>query len=1334
MIKLSVKKPFTVLVAVVMIIALGAVSLSSMTVDLLPEISLPYMVVVTTYPGASSEKVEADITVPIEAALGTVSGVKNVSSSSNENYSMVSLEFEDDTDMDSALVKVFSALDPVEANLPEDAGTPGILEISADMIATAYVGFQYDGKDIYELTSFVDNEIVPSIEGVDGVARVTAIGLVEKTVHIELNEGKVDALNDRILAKANRAFADAMEELSDAEKKLNDAQKELDDNRADMADKWDEYEEGVKKLKDTRRELDDAQNELEANETKLSISKGQINSLINGGTALCSAYDLATATDLAAASLPPALAGANLTALQAAAAMMPEPQKSNMLSLTGALTSAEVNQLVTGVLGAGNGITGSSTLPEAGAKLGTVINSLLKGYDGMREAAGLSKKNYSYPGVASGNIDLAVSEWDGLWGAANATLGSGASMMESGKSQIASGRTQLEAGEDQLDAAKKQLEEAEDKFKEAQETIDDNWEQYRDSLEKFNKQKNNALKSANADQLLKLETLSQLIYAQNFEMPAGYIDDKNDNSWLLKIGENIDRVDFLNGMVLTNIADIGDIRISDVADITMIDNADDSYAKINGESGIVLAVYKSSTSSTKEVGDAVMSEAARLQEEYQGLHSMSFFNQGDYISLITKSILQSMIIGTALAILILALFIKDFKPTVVVAVSIPLSVMLAIVCLYFAKISLNIMSLAGLALGVGMLVDNSIVVTENVYRLKTLGISAAQAAVTGARQVAAPIISSTLTTIAVFVPMIFTKGLVKELLIPMAASVVFCLAASLFVALTVVPAAGSTLLKRSVEKQHSYFDRLMERYGRSLDWCLKHKLIPLVLTVSLLAASVYEIVRMGVVIIPDMHAEPLVVSIVTDEEKTRAESYEIADQVLMAASSVSGVEAASAMTSESMASMFISAAAGNTDEYHDYVCYLMIEGENQSSKEIKRIVKEVEEKCSGFDCEISISANEMDLSALTGAGLSVNIYGNDIEKIAAVSEDVIGIVKQVDGYVDISNGMEDGDNVVHLYIDKNKAMSLGLSVAQIYMDISAKIKSSVKATTLTIDGVDMAIEIEDATHPLTKENLLDYSFDVQSLDSDNDTVTRTYRLSDIATVEEEKTVAAVNRDRNSRYMTVTANVAEGKNATLLARELKPLLDEYEAPLGYRVELSGESEEVNNMVVQMSKLIALGFLFIYLVMVAQFQSLLSPFIVLFTVPLAFTGGMAALLLLGEQLSIMSLMGFTILMGTVVNNGIVFIDYANQLRIEGKERREALIETGKTRMRPILMTALTTILAMSSLLFGQDIGSQMGRGMAAVIMGGLSYATFMTLYIIPVIYDIFFKKAPLNVQVE
>ncbi|MDO5441784.1 MAG: efflux RND transporter permease subunit, partial [Bacillota bacterium] len=263
MIKQSVKKPFTVLVAVIMVIALGVVSLTKMTADLLPQISLPYLMVITTYPGASPEKVEQDVTVPLESALGTVNGVKTVSSTSAENYSMVSLEFEDETDMDSALVKVFSALDPVEATLPDDVGTPSVLEISADMLATAYIGFQYDGMDIYDLTNYAKDELVPAIERVDGVASVTTMGLVEKTVHIELNQEKVDKLNYKILAKADKAFADALVDLNEAKEKLDEAQEKLDDARADLPDQIKEYYDSVEEFEDGKEEVADALDEIE---------------------------------------------------------------------------------------------------------------------------------------------------------------------------------------------------------------------------------------------------------------------------------------------------------------------------------------------------------------------------------------------------------------------------------------------------------------------------------------------------------------------------------------------------------------------------------------------------------------------------------------------------------------------------------------------------------------------------------------------------------------------------------------------------------------------------------------------------------------------------------------------------------------------------------------------------------------------------------------------------------------------------------------------------------------------------------------------------------------
>jgi len=707
-------------------------------------------------------------------------------------------------------------------------------------------------------------------------------------------------------------------------------------------------------------------------------------------------------------------------------------------------------------------------------------------------------------------------------------------------------------------------------------------------------------------------------------------------------------------------------------------------------------------------------------------------DMGDYIDLIVKSVLQSMAIGASLAIVILALFLKDFKPTLVVAISIPVSVLAALICMYFSNISLNMLSLSGLALGIGMLVDNSIVVIENIYRLRNRGIEAPRAAVQGAKQVAGAIIASTLTTVCVFLPMIYTSGLVNDLLAPMCLTIVFCLLASLIIALTVVPAAGSTLLRNSKPKEHPLFDKVMVYYEKALSFCLKFKFVPLLAALALLVFSGFMVVRMGVVVIPDMTMNQIQATIEFPEDVTRSEAYEQTDTVIERLLQVDGIGTIGVMSGGDE-SLFVSEASSNPENFRTMSFMMMTENENAGDKEIRAIMKEIENAVSDMDVDFTMETMSSEMDQLTGgSGLSINVYGQDIDELKRITRDIMAEVDKIEGYENISNGEEDAEKVLHLTIDKNTAMSLGLNVVQIYQDINSKLTHSKSAVTITLDGIDMDIVVVDDMDPLTYENILDYEFDVQKTDEDYDTVTETHKLSEFATIEVDDSLTAINRKNQSRYMTVTAQVGENYNTTLLTRQLEPVLEKYELPQGYSLELSGEYDTVINMLKQMVLVLLLGLLLVYMVMVAQFQSLLSPFIVLFTIPLAFTGGFLALWITGENLSVISIMGIIVLMGTVVNNGIVFVDYVNQLRKQGLDRHTALIATGKTRMRPILMTALTTILAESSLIFGDDMGAQLGRGMALVIAGGLAYATLMTLFIIPVMYDIMFKKQPLDVD--
>ncbi len=1216
--KFSVKKPYTVLIAVLVVIMLGVVSLTKMQMDLLPEISLPYLLVITTYPGASPEKVETAVSKPMESGLGTITGIKNVNSVSNENYSLVQLEFEDDTNMDNVLVKVSTQIDAIKSYLPEECGTPQIMELSTDMLASMYVSVSYDGMEMEELSRFVEDTVIPSFERQDGVANVTSVGLVEKTLQVELNEEKVEELNNKILAKANDALADAMEQLDDAKKKLEDGQKELNNGKNELVT-------GQKELDDAKAELEKGKNELSAQEKNTYAQLAQASQALDQLAAQQATLLNQQARQGALAGLTgtpllvnTCLTGGSFNSLIAMAPSVPtDPNSPKVIEATiGALElwqappfttlNAQLKAHYAEYLVAVE--SGDTTLITAAE--GNLTTDLLA-IDAALSAAPTTALLGEYASEATA-LELEITVTKQIIAGYEEQLkklGVNYADIESAKLQAAagfgSGYAQIAAGESALESAQAQLDGAKDTMKDAQKQLDDGWEQYNDALEEFEKQKDIALKNANADQLLSLATLSGLIYAQNFEMPAGYIDDKDDVSWLLKVGENYKSVDQIKGMVLVHIDDIGDIKLGDVADLTIIDNSMDTYAKLNNDRAVILSIFKASTSGTNEVSKVLKAEIKELQEKYDGLNVLVLTDQGDYIEIIVNSVVQSMLLGAALAIVILAFFLRDVMPTIVVAISIPLSVLTSLVAMYFSNISLNMMSLSGMALGIGMLVDNSIVVIENIYRLRGRGIEAPRAAVQGTRQVAGAVIASTLTSVCVFFPMVYTTGMVRELMLPMSLTIIYCLLASLLVAMTVVPAASSTLLRKTKVKEHKFFDKIQNVYGKALDFCLRVKIVPLGIAIGLLGLTLWQVLRMGIVMIPEMTSNQIEASVTFDEEEiSREDAYSLIDELLYESLEIDGIDSIGVMMGGSGA-LF---GATDNNSYENFSLMVITENEKIGAQKVHQIcdsMTAIAEKLGLEDFSISTGMSEM--STMLGSGLTVSIYGDDLETLRSVSEDVMEIVDSIEGYTEISNGQEEADQVLHLYVDKDKAMGMGLSVAQIYQKIAEEMKTNQSSITVSIDGIDMAVEVVDKIDPLSYENLMDMAFEVTTTDEDGKSVTEDKLLKDLAELKVEDGFTTIRRENQNRYIQVTANVEEGYNTTLLTRELEPLIEKYDAPEGYSVVLGGEYETVMKMVSQMSLIILMGVAFIYFVMVAQFQSLLSPFIVLFTLPLAFTGG-------------------------------------------------------------------------------------------------------------------------------
>ena len=1393
--RFSVKKPFTILVAVIAVIVLGIVSFTKMPLDLLPQLSLPYLMVITTYPGASPEKVRKEISEPMENALGTVSNVENVYSVSSENFSMVQLEFVDGTNMDSAMVKVSSAIDQLSGNLPDTASTPTILELSMDMLATAYVGVEREGYDVYELSDYVERSLLPHMERQEGVASVSAIGLVDRTVEVRLNKKKIDSLNDRLQREARDKLDDAEKQLDDALRQVEDGQKELEKQESSfgstlasgvfgaldgpvktlssaMKKGIDSLIDRVMSLQSSADGINDmsqtARSAAEDAEKAFEEARSDVQTLSDAVQKAQSDYekameDLAEATREAAGEALPGLqeaadlasqalaeAQTDLTAartrMEEAAARVAETASQAASTIDAAGIREEVEGIAADLREAASVLDGGSlsSLMSAANKLGTVmprIQALLGRIRSMDTGGQMADPISSVTAglwALQGSVDRIPSVLDSLetvYGGLTQAQLSAAVGFSTAANQLLGAQTQLKSAQTQFEQTREQ-----------------------------------AMDAANLDALLSMTTLSSMIFAQNFSMPAGYISDANDNSWLLKIGDEFESSEDIAQALLCNIDGVGTVRLTDVADITVTDNAGKSYASLNGNPAILLAIYKGSSAGTNEVSRNIGEAMAEMEERDAGLNMVTLMDQGSYISIIVGDILRSMGLGALLAILILALFLKDVRPTLVVGISIPLSVMCALLLMYFSGLSLNIMTLSGLSLGIGMLVDNSIVVMENIFRLRGRGLAAPRAAVQGARQVSGSIIASTLTTVCVFAPMVFTKGTVRSLLVPLALSISFCLLASLIVAMTVVPAAGSTLLRNAAPRKNRIMERIQAAYAESLRWCLAHKIVPLAVAVVLLAVSIARLVSTGIVVLPEMNGDDIQVNIRTPEGLEREESYARVDQVMEAVKSVDGVGDVGIMDAGSTVSL-LGSFGGSSDSYGGYLCYVRPEEGAAFSSDMDRICSDIEEAVSGIDAEITVSngGGMSDTSALLSSGLSVNIYGTDLDRAGEIAEDVRGMVRKLEGVDTVSEREEQTEAALHLIIDKDKAMSYGLTVAQIYGQIAARLSTSVTSTTITVGDSDIDVLILDETDPLTRENLMDMEFDSASVsamsaagmggamggssmgggsasalmammggagteetageEEKEDTV---HKLREFAVLETTDSLSSIRRKNLTGYLTVDASLKEGYNTTLLSRELQKELDAYETPRGYTIEIEGEASQVRDMLKQMIELILLAFMFIYMVMVAEFQSLLSPFIIIFTIPLAFTGGMLGLIAAGEQLSLLSLMGFAILMGTVVNNGIVFVDYANELRKGGLERRDALTATGQTRMRPILMTALTTILAMSQLIFGSGMGSQMGRGMAIVIAGGLIYGTLMTLYIIPVMYDILFRRQPQDID--
>ncbi len=889
------------------------------------------------------------------------------------------------------------------------------------------------------------------------------------------------------------------------------------------------------------------------------------------------------------------------------------------------------------------------------------------------------------------------------------------------------GMTQLTEAQIQLDQAKTQVESG--------------LEQISDAYKKVSEQ-------TDLGGMLTISTVSGLLTAQNFSMPAGYISDDSGVSYMVSVGQKITTSGELEEMVLFDLGleGVEPIRLGDVATVAVTDDADQLYTKLDEENGILLSFTKQSNYATAEVSNNISDRFKTLEAQYEGLSFVPLMDQGDYIYLIVETIMSSLLWGALFSVVVLFLFLRDWRPTVITLVSIPVSVIFAVVLMYFTGVTINMISLSGLAVAVGMLVDNSVVVIENIYRLRAKGATIIQAAVSGAQQVLGAVTASTLTTVCVFAPIIFVEGLTRQMFTDLALTITYSLMASLLVSLTLVPAMASGMLRRDFTPKPGLLDKLYPAYRRAIVFALDHKAGVLLLSLVLLVTTGWGAVSRGFTFMPEIDMNNLSLSVTMPEGTTREEAVALADEVMERVMTVENVsDVGFMMGSGTMGGLSLTSTSNSDYDVTGYIT--MPEGTFGSDAG-----REIEALCADLPCTVTASGVMSGMmSYMTGSGVSLSVYGNDMEELQSAARALGQRMSQAEGVVSVSDGLEDAAPALQVLVDRNKAMTKGITVAQIYMQVAAAMSDSTTVSTVTLDGDSMEMIVDAAEDGrLTREKLLELTIDPgsgmtsamggstsmssasassglsQLTGEDSGDEDKTFQLGDVAEIRETVSMNTISRDQQRRCITVTASIADGYNVTKVTSEVQRLVNSLTLPDTVTVEFNGENEQIMDAMEQLMLMLLLGVVLVYLIMVAQFQSLKSPFIVMFTIPLAFTGGFMALLIAGIEVSVVSLIGFVMLVGIIVNNGIVLVDYINQQRLAGMERREAVIDACVTRLRPILMTSLTTILGLIVTAVAKNAGTALIQPIALVCIGGLLYATLMTLFVVPCMYEIMNKK--------
>lgn len=804
--------------------------------------------------------------------------------------------------------------------------------------------------------------------------------------------------------------------------------------------------------------------------------------------------------------------------------------------------------------------------------------------------------------------------------------------------------------------------------------------------------------------------ITQILQAANLNLPGGTVKKGNNELTVRTIGEfkSIDEIRNLNIPLTKG----GTVRLIDIADVNLVNKDQSSITKLDGKEVVQISIMKQSDGNTVSVAKGVNKELEKIKKEYPELNIVTVFNQADYINFAIDNLVSTTVQGGLLAIIILLIFLRSFKTTLVIALSIPISIITTFVLLYFTGITLNMMTIGGLALGIGMLVDNSIVVLENIYRNRSLGVDRVTASIDGTNEVSMAVTASTLTTIAVFIPIVFTGGLAATIFKDFALSIVIALMSSLMVALTLVPMLSSKLiavknLESEIEQEKKH-GPLVVIYKKILSFSLRHRLITIIISIALFVVSIAMVASVGAEFFPATDEGMINVTV---SLPAGSEIEEVDNVLKEVQSSIQEIpEVVSIFTSAGSGGMM--SIGGGSSSGAMTVILSDIGERDRSVKEISDEIRTIAKDVPG--AEISVSESSAMMMGMSSGAISISVKGDDIDTLKNIGNDFKNIIEKVEGTREVTTSYEDGIPQVQIIADRGIASQYGLTTAQIGSAVNSTLAGS-NVTKFKIDGTELDVVLKGDNKYGQSLSLLEM-LPVPTPTGSN------VPLSEVADIKVEKGPISIMRENQTRVLTVSGSVV-GRDIQSVSTEIQGLLKQYEMPDGYNYSFGGETEQIQETFTDLALVMLVAIVLVYMIIAAQFESLIQPLSIMFSVPLALSGGFIGLFITGLPLNVIGIIGLIILVGIVVNNAIVLVDYINKRRSIGEDRTVAIMKAGPIRIRPIMMTALTTILGLVPMSLGIGEGAELTQSMGVVVIGGLSLSTVLTLVVVPVMYTIF-----------